>query len=116
MKYQLLLSTLALLGHASAFSGQMAASALIDQEGPSFQTIYLTDYNTGSTYQGLLYGGFKSCSAIQCSILYVLVLRRSRNLPLTETALLRPVLVDIISTPSCGERVMDVTTLIFRAP
>ncbi|UKZ95521.1 uncharacterized protein TrAFT101_010356 [Trichoderma asperellum] len=51
----------ALAGPATAFYGQMAASALtVSGEGPAYQLITLTDYNTGSIYSGDLNGGFRS--------------------------------------------------------
>lgn len=68
MKFPLVLSTLALAGHASAFYGQMAASAYEQNEGGTFQIIYLTDYNTGSTYSGTLRGGFNACTSTECSV------------------------------------------------
>ncbi|KAL4872097.1 hypothetical protein BDV12DRAFT_183340 [Aspergillus spectabilis] len=73
MKPSVLLSALALAlaGKTTAFQGQMAASNLIDQEGPSFQIIYLTDYYTGSTYQGTLWGGFNDCVSKQCDISFI---------------------------------------------
>jgi hypothetical protein len=73
MKLSLLLSAtaLALANHASAFYGQMAASDYSANEGGVYQIIYLTDYSTGSTYSGTLYGGFNSCTSTECSIRYV---------------------------------------------
>ncbi|KAJ5666873.1 hypothetical protein N7462_011282 [Penicillium macrosclerotiorum] len=68
MKIPFILSAAALIGHASAFYGQMAASAYEANEGGVFQIIYLTDYNSGSTYSGTLYGGFNSCTSSECSI------------------------------------------------
>ncbi|KAJ0426201.1 hypothetical protein BJY00DRAFT_307698 [Aspergillus carlsbadensis] len=59
---------LALASHASAFWGQMAASGY-SGEGTPWQNIYLTDYNTGSTYQGILWGGFNGCSGgTECDV------------------------------------------------
>ncbi|GFP59447.1 hypothetical protein TASIC1_0013014300 [Trichoderma asperellum] len=50
-----------LAGPATAFYGQMAANALtVTGEGPAYQLITLTDYNTGSIYSGDLNGGFRS--------------------------------------------------------
>ncbi|UKZ71394.1 uncharacterized protein TrAtP1_012353 [Trichoderma atroviride] len=43
----------ALAGPAAAFYGQMAASAMtVSGEGPAYQLITLSDYNTGSIYSG----------------------------------------------------------------
>lgn len=51
----------ALAGPAAAFYGQMAASAMtVSGEGPAYQLITLTDYNTGSIYSGDLNYGFSS--------------------------------------------------------
>jgi hypothetical protein len=61
-------TALALANQASAFYGQMAASDYSANEGGPFQIIYLTDYNTGSTYSGTLRGGFNSCTTSQCPI------------------------------------------------
>ena len=58
----------ALAGHATAFYGQMAASAYETNEGGTFQVIYLTDYNSGSTYSGTLYGGFNACADNECNV------------------------------------------------
>jgi hypothetical protein len=59
----------AFTGHATAFNGQMAASDYISFPGGiQEQYIYLTDYNTGSTYQGTLVGGFDGCTTTQCSV------------------------------------------------
>lgn len=70
MKFSLMLSAtaLTLANQASAFWGQMAASAYEANEGGPFQIIYLTDYNTGSTYSGTLRGGFNSCTSSQCPV------------------------------------------------
>jgi len=70
MKFSLLLSAtaLALANQASAFYGQMAASDYSANEGGVYQIIYLTDYNTGSTYSGTLYGGFNACASSECTI------------------------------------------------
>lgn len=62
------MSAAALVGHASAFYGQLAASGYEANEGGTFQIIYLTDYNTGSTYSGTLHGGFNSCTSNECSV------------------------------------------------
>ena len=62
------MAVFALAGQAHAFYGQMAASDYIINEGGVSQTIYLTDYNTGSTYQGTLYGGFNGCTSTECNI------------------------------------------------
>ncbi|KAJ5748779.1 uncharacterized protein N7511_010475 [Penicillium nucicola] len=72
MKFSLMLSAtaLALANQASAFYGQMAASAYEANEGGTFQIIYLTDYNTGSTYSGTLYGGFNSCTSSECAVIF----------------------------------------------
>ncbi|KAJ5634843.1 hypothetical protein N7528_002685 [Penicillium herquei] len=68
MKFPILLTAAALAGHAHAFYGQMAASAYEENEGGIFQVIYLTDYNTGSTYSGTLYGGFNDCTSYECTV------------------------------------------------
>lgn len=68
MKFPIVLGAIALAGHANAFWGQMAASAYLQNEGGTHQTISLTDYNTGSTYEGTLYGGFNACTSSQCPI------------------------------------------------
>lgn len=70
MKIPLLVSAtaLALANEASAFWGQMAASAYSQNEGGTYQIITLIDYNTGSVYSGTLYGGFNACTTSQCSI------------------------------------------------
>ncbi|KAJ5997287.1 hypothetical protein N7522_008947 [Penicillium canescens] len=70
MKFSLMLSAtaLALANRASAFYGQMAASDYSANEGGTFQIIYLTDYNTGSTYSGTLRGGFNGCTSSQCPV------------------------------------------------
>ena len=70
MKFINILSTavIAMAGQVYGFYGQMAASDYILNEGGVSQTIYLTDYNTGSTYQGTLYGGFNACTTSECSI------------------------------------------------
>ncbi|KAJ5663983.1 hypothetical protein N7507_004714 [Penicillium longicatenatum] len=68
MQFPLFLTAAALVGQASAFYGQMAASAYEANEGGTFQIIYLTDYNTGSTYSGTLRGGFNGCASSECSI------------------------------------------------
>ncbi|KAJ5286780.1 hypothetical protein N7478_002466 [Penicillium angulare] len=68
MKFTAVLATVAALaGSANAFYGQMAASAYELNEGGNYQIIYLTDYNTGSTYQGTLWGGFNACTSTECS-------------------------------------------------
>ncbi|KAM0253872.1 hypothetical protein ACHAQJ_007101 [Trichoderma viride] len=54
------LSVLALTGTASAWYGQMSAGPIVTGEGGPNQQIYLTDYNTGSTYAGDLSPGFTS--------------------------------------------------------
>jgi hypothetical protein len=60
MKSSTVLSAVAALaGPAAAFWGQLAAGTLaVTGEGPASQPIYLTDYNTGSTYSGRLTFGF----------------------------------------------------------
>lgn len=62
------MAAIALAGQAHAFYGQMAASNYITNEGGVSQVIYLTDYNTGSTYQGTLYGGFNACTSSECNV------------------------------------------------
>jgi hypothetical protein len=71
MKVALALSAVAALaGNASAFYGQMAASAYeFSAQLGNGQEITLTDYNTGSTYWGWLPGGFNGCVSSQCNIL-----------------------------------------------
>jgi hypothetical protein len=68
MKFPIILSAAALFGHATAFYGQMAATDLSSNEGTTFQTITLTDYNTGSTYSGMLWGGFNACTTYECPV------------------------------------------------
>ncbi|KAJ5364018.1 uncharacterized protein N7496_009731 [Penicillium cataractarum] len=68
MKFPIVLSAISLAGYASAFYGQMAASTYNIYEGKPFQFITLTDYNTGSVYQGELWGGFNGCVDNHCSI------------------------------------------------
>ncbi|CEJ60717.1 hypothetical protein PMG11_09280 [Penicillium brasilianum] len=46
----------------------MAATALSSNEGTNFQTISLTDYNTGSNYSGMLWGGLNACTTSECPI------------------------------------------------
>jgi hypothetical protein len=62
-----------LIGNASAFSGQMAASEYILSAQLGYgQSITLTDYYTGSQYYAWLYGGFNGCVDKKCSVQYVL--------------------------------------------
>jgi hypothetical protein len=68
MKVPFLLTAVALFGHASAFYGQMASSDYGQNEGGTYQIIYLTDYDTGSTYSGTLRGGFNYCTTSECPI------------------------------------------------
>ncbi|KAJ5247352.1 hypothetical protein N7468_002335 [Penicillium chermesinum] len=68
MKIQFLLSAFTIARTATAFYGQMAASDYILNEGGVSQDIYLTDYNTGSTYMAILYGGFNACTSTECSV------------------------------------------------
>ncbi|KAJ5378149.1 uncharacterized protein N7496_005558 [Penicillium cataractarum] len=69
MKTTLLLGAItSLASHATAFYGQMAASGYIDINGFPYQYVYLTDYNTGSTYQGLTTPGFNGCTDVHCGI------------------------------------------------
>ncbi|CEJ54178.1 hypothetical protein PMG11_00499 [Penicillium brasilianum] len=70
MKFPIVLSAVSLAGYASAFYGQMAASTYNVYEGKTFQFITLTDYNTGSVYQGELWGGFNACVDTQCQITF----------------------------------------------
>ncbi|KAM0255680.1 hypothetical protein ACHAQJ_005524 [Trichoderma viride] len=62
MKVSALFSAVAALaGPAAAFYGQLAAGTLaVTGEGPASQPVYLTDYNTGSTYAGRLTFGFSA--------------------------------------------------------
>ncbi|KAL3443562.1 hypothetical protein BJX65DRAFT_311720 [Aspergillus insuetus] len=58
-----------LIGNASAFSGQMAASEYITSAQLGYgQSITLTDYYTGSQYYAWLYGGFNGCVDKKCSV------------------------------------------------
>lgn len=67
MKLTLLLGAAATFGgHAAAFYGQMAASDYIYLDGGVEQYVYLTDYNTGSTYSGLFSPGFNGCVEKEC--------------------------------------------------
>lgn len=68
MKCLAFLSAVALFGHASAFYGQMSASDYLINEGGAYQNVYLTDYNTGSTYSGYLRGGFNGCTSNACTL------------------------------------------------
>ncbi|KAJ5628229.1 hypothetical protein N7490_010457 [Penicillium lividum] len=68
MQFSLFVTVATLASYASAFSGQMAASAYEANEGGVFQIIYLTDYTSGSTYSGTLYGGFNGCASSECSV------------------------------------------------
>ncbi|KAJ5646739.1 hypothetical protein N7490_003111 [Penicillium lividum] len=71
MKFPVLLSAVALAGHARAFYGRMTASSYegigIGVSG-IFQIITLTDLNTGSMYEGVLEGGFDGCTSFECSV------------------------------------------------
>ncbi|KAJ5768396.1 hypothetical protein N7533_000979 [Penicillium manginii] len=69
MKFLSLLGASLLAGHVSAFHGQLAASGYIENPnspGYVYQTIYLTDYTTGSTYAANVYGGFNNCATSEC--------------------------------------------------
>ncbi|KAL3453532.1 hypothetical protein BJX65DRAFT_302433 [Aspergillus insuetus] len=58
---------LARTSQATALWGQMAASAYLGENSP-WQVIYLTDYTTGSVYQGILWNGFNECSGgVECA-------------------------------------------------
>ncbi|KAJ5766439.1 uncharacterized protein N7511_004055 [Penicillium nucicola] len=71
MKVLSFLSALALAGSAAAWNGQLAADAYNSGEGGQVtQEIHLTDYATGSTYQGWLYGGFNGCTTTECSVYF----------------------------------------------
>lgn len=50
-------SLLALTGSAAAFSGQISEWLEAGGEGPGILHIYVTDYSTGSTYEGRDYNG-----------------------------------------------------------
>jgi hypothetical protein len=52
------LSLLALTGSAAAWYGQLNAGDLQYGKGGPYQQVYLTDYNTGSQYSGVLSGGW----------------------------------------------------------
>jgi hypothetical protein len=75
MKLPSALSTagvLLLIGNASAFSGQMAASEYYTSAQLGYgQSITLTDYYTGSQYYAWLYGGFNGCVDKKCTVQYV---------------------------------------------
>lgn len=62
----------AFAGRAAAFYGQMAAGDYIYLDGGSEQYVYLTDYNTGSTYSGWFSPGFNGCVDVECGIEFVL--------------------------------------------
>jgi hypothetical protein len=74
MKPSILLTgtaTLLLAGSASAFYGQMDASGYKTYADWTWQIITLTDYYTGSVYQGQLNGGFDGCVGRPCQVQYV---------------------------------------------
>ncbi|KAJ5928366.1 hypothetical protein N7466_007322 [Penicillium verhagenii] len=78
MKFPVLLSAVALAGHAHAFYGKMTASdyeSSVPKGGTGvsevLQYITLTDLNTGSMYEGVLEGGFDGCTSEECSIYFV---------------------------------------------
>jgi hypothetical protein len=69
MKTPIAFSALALAGQAAAWYGQMSADAYNQGEGGTItQGLHLTDYSTGSTYEGWIYGGFDACVSTQCSV------------------------------------------------
>ncbi|KAJ5752488.1 hypothetical protein N7520_009405 [Penicillium odoratum] len=68
MQFSLFVTVATLASYASAFTGQMAASAYEENEGGVFQIIYLTDYTSGSTYSGTLFGGFDGCTTGECIV------------------------------------------------
>lgn len=51
------LGLLALAGSAAAWNGQVSTWLEPGGEGPGILHIYLTDYDTGSTYEGRDYNG-----------------------------------------------------------
>lgn len=70
MKIPILFAAATFAGHATAFWGQLKAGAYNGGEGEMItQDIYLTDYNTGSTYYTLLHGGFNACGTGECDVL-----------------------------------------------
>ncbi|KAJ5358519.1 uncharacterized protein N7496_010932 [Penicillium cataractarum] len=67
MKFLSLVAASLLAGHVSAFHGQLASSDYIkSSDGYTYQTIYLTDYVSGSTYAGSVYGGWNNCASSEC--------------------------------------------------
>lgn len=69
MKLPFALGALGLAGQAAAWYGQMSAGVYNPGEGGSItQELRLTDYNTGSTYVGWIYGGFNACTTTQCGV------------------------------------------------
>lgn len=67
------LSLLALTSSAAAFSGQFSTWYEGGGEGPGILHIYVTDYSTGSTYEGRDYDGNFSGQGkeIRCEIKYM---------------------------------------------
>ncbi|KAL2811890.1 hypothetical protein BJX63DRAFT_398003 [Aspergillus granulosus] len=66
---------IALASQVAAFWGQMAASAYYNEttscDTTIWQTITLTDYYTGSQYEGDLWGGFNGCAGgHKCDIFF----------------------------------------------
>jgi hypothetical protein len=67
MKLPSLLAASLLAGHVSAFKGKLSASPYYEPEpGYIYQELYLKDSYTGSTYTGVLYGGFNACANTNC--------------------------------------------------
>jgi hypothetical protein len=69
MKFPRLLAASLLAGHVSAFKGTLNASPYYQpQPGYIYQELYLKDSYTGSSYTGVLYGGFNACTTEECYV------------------------------------------------
>ncbi|KAJ5938235.1 hypothetical protein N7454_004577 [Penicillium verhagenii] len=69
MQFSRLLATAALVGSVTAFTGSMAASAYAySSSGLYEQIITLTDFTSGSVYEGYLWGGFNECTSTECTV------------------------------------------------